>query len=294
MADKRESFMSNTAATESSIKDRVMRFARKLPTSPHIFGRLGMLLSNVNADLEDIVKLAAVDAGLTARVIRMSNSVFFRGDMAVSTLEDAISRVGFREVHKIVGVAMTDQVFQSGLPVYNLSAAQVWENSVVTALAMERLAGLAREDEGVAYTIGLLRSVGKLVLDTMIEIEQPGVTCPDTLTLDLPTWERAWGGITSNEVGSMVMHEWHMSDDVYRGVKNHYHPDEEGGPMSALLHLACWVADQLGKGFKVEFKQWSLSAEVLQRAGLTEEAVQASVAETQEALDALKTRLKTG
>ena len=271
-----------------------MRFARKLPTSPGIFGRLGMLLSNINADLDDIVKLAAVDAGLTARVIRMSNSVFFRGDTSVSTLEDAISRVGFREVHKIVGVAMTDQVFQSGLPVYNLTAAQVWENSIVTALAMERLAGIVGEDEGVAYTIGLLRPVGKLVLDTLLEIEQPGVVCPDTDTLDLPTWERAWAGITSNEVGAMVMEEWHMAESVHHGVKNHYHPDEEGGAMSALLHLSCWVAQELGKGCKAEAKQWSLNDDILQRVGLTADAVQACVVETQEALAALKTRLKTG
>jgi len=271
-----------------------MRFARKLPTSPGIFGRLGMLLSNVNADLEDIVKLAAVDAGLTARVIRMSNSVFFRGDMAVSTLEDAISRVGFREVHKIVGVAMTDQVFQSGLPVYNLSAVQVWENSVITALAMERLAGLVGEEEGVAYTVGLLRPVGKLVLDTLLEIEQPGVVCPDSETLDLPTWERAWAGITSNEVGAMVMEEWRMDGRVFHGIKNHYHPDDEAGQMGALLHVACWMTHQMGKGFKAEAKQWSLSEDVLQRAGLTEPVVQTCIVETQEALVALKMRLKTG
>jgi HD-like signal output (HDOD) protein len=284
----------STTVTDSTIKDRVMRFARKLPTSPGIFGRLGMLLSNMNADLEDIVKLAAVDAGLTARVIRMSNSVFFRGDLAVSTLEDAISRVGFREVHKIVGVAMTDQVFQGGLPVYNLSATQVWENSVVTALAMEVLAGKVGEEEGVAYTIGLLRPVGKLVLDTLLQIEQPGISCPDSETLDLPTWERAWAGITSNEVGAMVMEEWRMSQSVFHGVKNHYNPDDEAGPMGALLHLACWVAQQMGKGFKAETKQWSVSEDVLQRAGLTADAVQACIGQTQEALDALKIRLKTG
>jgi HD-like signal output (HDOD) protein len=284
----------STTATDSTIKDRVMRFARKLPTSPGIFGRLGMLLNNLDADVEDIVKLASVDAGLTSRVIRMSNSVFFRGDMAVSTLEDAISRVGFREVHKIVGVAMTDQVFQSGLPVYNLNAVQVWENSVVTALAMENLAGKSGEEEGVAYTMGLLRPVGKLVLDTLLQIEQPGVTCPDKDTLDLPTWEHAWAGISSNEVGAMVMEEWHMAESVSRGVRNHYRPDDEAGPLGSLLHLACWVTEQMGKGFKAESKQWTLNEDILQRAGINQEAVQACVSETQEALDALRTRLKTG
>jgi HD-like signal output (HDOD) protein len=142
--------------------------------------------------------------------------------------------------------------------------------------------------------MGLLRPVGKLVLDTLLQIEQPGVTCPDKDTLDLPTWERAWAGITSNEVGAMVMEEWRMSESVSRGVRNHYHPDDEAGPMGALLHLACWVTENLGKGFKAESKLWSLNEDILQRAGINQEAVQGCVTTTQEALDALKTRLKTG
>lgn len=278
--------------TDTAIKERVMRLARKLPTAPQIFGRLGMLLSNMDADVDDIVKLASVDAGLTARVIRMSNSVFFRGDTAVSTLEEAIGRVGFREVHKIVGVAMTDQVFQSGLPVYNLTASQMWENSVTTALAMSNLAAVSAEDEGMAYTVGLLRPVGKLILDTLIQIDQPGVACPDTVTLDLPSWERAWAGITSNEVGAMILEEWRMPESMHHSVRGHYKPDDAAGRMGAMLHLACWISRELGKGFKVEDKQWDLSEDVLQRAGINAETVQVCVPKTQETLDELKTQLK--
>lgn len=279
-------------STETSTRDRVLRFARKLPTSPQIFGRLGMLLGDVNADLDDIVKLASVDAGLTARVLRMSNSVFFRGDTAVSTLGEAISRVGFRELHKIVGVAMTDQVFQSGLPVYHLTAQQIWENSIVTALAMERLARLTGEDEGSAYTLGLLRPIGKLVLDMLLEIEQPGITCPESNTLDLPTWERAWAEITSNEISAMILEDWRMPESIHIGVKNHYKPDDASGRMGAILHLACWIANELGNGIQAEAKQWSLGEDILQRAGLTAEAVQACVPEIAEALVTLKSQLK--
>lgn len=280
--------------TDTAIKERVLRLARKLPTSPHIFGRLGMLLSNMDADLEDIVKLASVDAGLTARVIRMSNSVFFRGDTAVSTLEEAIGRVGFREVHKIVGVAMTDQVFQSGLPVYNLTAAQMWENSVVTALAMTKLAAASGEEEGMAYTVGLLRPVGKLILDTLLQIEQPGMQCPQTANFDLPAWEHAWAGITSNDVGAMILEEWRMPESMHHAVRGHYKPDDATGRMGALLHIACWVARELGKGFNAENKQWDLSENVLSRAGISDEAARNCVPETQLALEELKTQLKTG
>lgn len=273
-------------------RENVLRLARKLPTAPSIFGRLGRLLGDENADLADVVKLVSVDAGLTARVIRLSNSVFFRGDEAVRTLEEAINRVGFREMHKMVGVAMTEQVFQSGLPVYNLSAEEMWENSVVTALAMENLARAADEDEGLAYTVGLLRHVGKLVLDTLLEVENPGVTCPDSDTLDLPKWERAWTEITSNEVGAIILEEWKMPEPVYQGVKFHYQPEEAAGKLGALLHVACWIAKELGKGMKAEAKQWDLAESTLERAGVNRETVDSCLTATQESLVELKSRLK--
>jgi HD-like signal output (HDOD) protein len=284
--------MSSLNATGSSTRENVLRLARKLPTAPSIFGRLGRLLNDVNADLSDIVKLVSVDAGLTARVIRLSNSVFFKGEQSVRTLEEAINRVGFREMHKVVGVAMTEQVFQSGLPVYNLTAEEMWENSVVTALAMENLARIACEDEGLAYTVGLLRHVGKLVLDTLLQVENPGVTCPDSDTLDLPKWERAWTEITSNEIGAIILEEWKMPEAVHQGVKYHYQVEEAAGKMGALLHVACWITKELGKGIKAESKQWELTETTLDRAGVTQDMAQSCLTETQESLETLKSRLK--
>jgi HD-like signal output (HDOD) protein len=284
---------SPNASGSSTTRENVLRLARKLPTAPSIFGRLGRLLNDINADLTDIVKLVSVDAALTARVIRLSNSVFFKGEQSVRTLEEAINRVGFREMHKVVGVAMTEQVFQSGLPVYNLTAEEMWENSVVTALAMENLARAACEDESLAYTVGLLRHVGKLVLDTLLEVENPGVTCPDSDTLDLPKWERAWTEFTSNEVGAIILEEWKMPEAVHQGVKYHYQPiEEQAGRIGALLHLACWITKELGKGIKAEAKQWELADATLERAGVTHEMVQSCLTDTQESLAELKNRLK--
>ncbi len=282
----------SSISSETAVRETVLRLARKLPTAPHIFGRLGGLLNNVNSDLEDIVRLVAVDSGLTARAIRLSNSVFFRGENPVKSLDEAINRVGFREMHRIVGVAMSEQVFQSGLPVYHLTAEQMWENSVITALSMERLAKMASEDENGAYTVGLLRNVGKLVLDTLMQVEQSGVTVPEIESFDLTKWERAWAAITSNEAGAMILEEWKMPTAVVLGVRDHYRPTEASGRLGALLHVACWVTQQLGKGIKAETRQWDLSAEVLGLAGVTEQHAQTCVTETHEALQQLKSNLR--
>lgn len=279
-------------SNETTVRESVLRLARKLPTSPHIFGRLGGLLNDLNSDLEGIVKIVAVDSGLTARVIRLSNSVIFRGDEPVRSLDEAVGRVGFREIHRIVGVATSEQIFQGGLPVYNLTAKEVWENSVITALAMERLAHTSGDDESEAYTVGLLRPIGKLVLDMLIQAEHSGITCPDTDTLDLSKWERAWAAITSNEAGAMILEEWKMPESVCLGVRDHYRPVEGVGRTGAMLHIACWITQHLGKGIRAEMKQWEMTPEVLGLAGLTDAALQNCIHETQEALTQLKTRLK--
>jgi HD-like signal output (HDOD) protein len=199
-----------TSEAAETTKNNLLRLARKLPTSSMVFSRLGLLLRDINTELADIVKLVSVDSGLSSRVIRVSNSVMFGGDEPARTLEDAINRIGFRETHRVVGMAMTEQVFQNDLPVYGVTAEELWENSVVTALAMEKLAILTGDDEGMAYTVGLLRTVGKLVLDRLLEIEQPGLTCPESEAFDLPKWEKAWAPMSSNEVGAMILDDWKL------------------------------------------------------------------------------------
>lgn len=279
-------------SNETAARETILRLARKLPTSPHIFGRLGGLLNDMNSDLESIVKVVAVDSGLTARVIRISNSVYFKGDEPVRSLDEAVGRVGFREMHRIVGVATSEQIFQGGLPVYNLTSAELWENSVLTALAMERLARAGGEDESEGYTVGLLRPIGKVVLDMLIQAEHAGITCPESETLDLPKWERAWATITSNEAGAMILEEWKMPEGVFTGVRDHYKPVDGISRIGAMLHVACWITQQLGRGIRAEQRQWEMRPEVLGLAGISETAMQECMSETQEALTQLKTRLR--
>ena len=98
--------------------------------------------------------------------------------------------------------------------------------------------------------------------------------------------------VTSNETGAMILEEWKMPEPMHAGILHHYNHNAEGSRMAALLHVACWMTHQLGKGLKAETRQWELSPEVLDRAGLSEEAVQTCLKETQEALEELKVRLK--
>jgi HD-like signal output (HDOD) protein len=274
--------------SDTLLRDHILRLAQKLPASPQIFTRLSLLLDDVNADLDKIVNLISIDTGLTSRVLRLSNSVFFRGSNAVQSLDEAINRVGFREVHKMVGVAMTEQLFKEGLPAYRMSARQVWENSIATALAMESIAREAGQDEQSAYTIGILRQIGKLVLGKIIEKEQPGAMCPDDL--DILSWERARLNITSHEAAAYILESWKLPRPACQGMRFQHEPEAHpgDGPFGAQFHLAGWVAGMLGVSTKSESTLWELTADRLDLAGVSEEFMQRCADDTRTELDALK------
>lgn len=278
-------------SSDTLLKDHILRLAQKLPASPQIFSRLSLLLNDINADLGKIVNLISIDTGLTARVLKLSNSVFFRGGTAVESLDEAINRIGFREIHKMIGLAMTESLFKAGLPAYRMNAREVWESSLATALAMEMIARESGHDEHSAYTLGILRQTGKLVLGRIIEKEQPGAICPDDI--DILTWERARLNITSHEAAAFILESWKLPSSSCVAMRFHHEPEvhSQVGAIGAQLHLAGWVVGAIGVTTKSESVLWEPSQERLDLAGVTESFLQTCVDETRTELDALKRQL---
>jgi len=186
---------------------------------------------------------------------------------------------------------MTEQAFKDGLPAYHLNAKEVFENSVATALSMEIIARQAGEDEHEAYTVGLLRQIGKLVLGRILEKEHPGTMSP--VSGDIVAWERAEFNITSHEATALVLDAWKLPPTVCMGIRHHHQPEvhAKDGPIGALLHLACWVAQAMDKGLKSESSIWELTQPRLAMAGVTEEFVRESVQQTETAFNDLREQL---
>jgi HD-like signal output (HDOD) protein len=273
------------------LKEHILRLAQKLPTSPQIFSRLSVLLNDVNADLDKIVNLISIDTGLTARVLRVSNSVLFRGATPVQSLDEAVNRVGFREIHRMVGMAMTEQLFANGLPAYRMTGRQVWENSVGTALAMEMIAAEAGRETEPAFTLGILRQVGKLVLGRILEKEQPGAVCPEDV--DVLSWERARLNITNHEAAGYIFEQWKLPRELVSAIRSQHEPEvpDNAGPEGAQLHLAGWVVGSLGLSPKSEAMLWEMTPDRLDLAQVSESFMQSCIDTVQTELDALKTQV---
>lgn len=266
----------------------ILLAAQRLPSAPRTFGALESILRDPDVAIDAVVDVVRVDTSLAARVIRVANSAVFRRGAPATTLDEAIGRIGLREIHRLVGAAVAEHLFAVGLPLYRIGGDELWVNAVSSALAAELLAGMAGHDTRQAYTIGILRSAGRMLLQRLSnEAALPPTAGAKPNAAATRAWELEIFGMTADEGGARLLKLWDFPPATTEALRYAHRPESDpaGRPGAALLHLAAWVTDTLGKGLTVEAEQWSLRETVLKQAGIDEERVLSVVPDTREALN---------
>lgn len=273
-------------------QQKLQQIAQQLPASPQVLAQLNELLVDVNSGLEEIAGLLRRDAALAARIIRISNSVVYGSAGGIASIEEAVNRVGFSEVYRLTGLAAAAQIIDRNLSFYGLTAEQLRNNTLVVAFAMDSLSTATGIDARVGYTAGLMRLVGKLVLDHYAKsAATPQAHYSQSGLGGLLEWELALFGCTNAEVGATVMTGWQFPAAIAEPMRQHYLTQKPTGAharTACLLNIACGVATELGYGLPGEEKYWEATPEKLQLAGLLDHHVRQSAIDASVGFEAIK------
>jgi HD-like signal output (HDOD) protein len=253
--------------------DRIIALGTRLAPAAATLGRLRGLLADPNTDLEEIIALIRLDPALTFNVVRMSSSVLFGARERSDSLEAAVGRVGYTDIYRLVGLAASRELCQGDLPTYRLSAARLWENSVATAAAAEVLALPAGGDAGLSYSTGLLRNLGRVIIDG----SATGKVYPGEAEWPLVAeWEKAEFGMTAAEVTVKLLEHWHFPADLIDAVRGHHDPlaSANSNVGACVLNLACGVTARFGLDLPGETGHWLRTDAKLTMAGVTDETLE--------------------
>ena len=238
-------------------REALLHVVKNLPAAPRNLAQLGHMLLDPKSVLSDVIDLLKHDTGLTARVIRVSNSAVYGGGTRAGCLEEALMRVGFNEVYRLVGLAAVAQISDDSLRNYGVSGTRFRENSLFIAFLMEVLAPQFDVDPRTAYTAGLLRSTGKIAIDRLA----PGPNYVRSYSAagkgrPIDEWEHELVGIDNCMAASMVLEEWKFPVTTVKTIRDHYRPGPESMPMAFLLNLSCGLAEQAGYPLPAEQTFW--------------------------------------
>ena len=259
--------------------DLIAKVKNLAPVSHAALNLVG-LLDKPSISNEDIVNVLKFDNVLTAKLLRACNSPFFGLEEPVSSVDQAVLILGHQQIlHITLSIAFSGTM-ATPLPGYAAEAKELWQHSLVTALAAENVArsGTTIEVDGsVAFTAGLLHDIGKVVMNVVLttdfqaavrsRITQDGLSRTDA--------EREVIGADHAEVGKCLLQSWRLPEDILEAVEHHHNPVSKPHPkLSSLVHTANCLAHLIGSNLGWESFAISANADAMEALGINQERME--------------------
>ncbi|MDX2110721.1 MAG: HDOD domain-containing protein [Verrucomicrobiota bacterium] len=237
-----------TIPTLQSVCDK----AASLPCSPVLIPRLSKTLADLNSSADDIVGIIRMDTGLASGLLRLANSAYYGGGQ-VDTLEDAVMRLGAREIFKMANSMLAVRWFTQPIEGYGWEVGDYCRFSLMLAIASEQLAIKSRLVEPEqAYTAGLMQDIGKLAVAYSCLPWFPDIRAHQTATgIPWAAAETAILGFNHADTGTRLLSAWHFPDALIQTVTFSHHPasaPEAVQPLLAVLHAGRVLATSIGSG----------------------------------------------
>ncbi len=218
---------------------------------PQVALKIIRMIDNDSFSFRDIAKEILQDQVLSARILKLCNSVWVHSALRVNSVEKALLRIGEKSLFPIaLAVSMENFITYTNYG-YSLCKGGLFNHSVYTANVSRKMAeitGKAAAD--LAYTAGLLHDIGKVVLDQYMNRAYPLFyrTLRQT-DGDLKAAEKQFFGISHTDAGHRLAQQWDLPDSISQAILNHHCP-EAAASHRDLVHLV-HIADYTGYRFMV-------------------------------------------
>lgn len=216
------------------------------------------------AEARDFVEVIESDEALSARVIKIANSVFFDRGNPSKTIEESVTKIGINELRSLLSATTLSEIFPSNQP----ARGQAWANDIATALISRTLAQrVFPGKEDTAFLGGLMHDIGKLLLiqrapdeyRRVIEaVEKNGDYFFKAEELLFP--------FDHTQVGQLIGEKWNFSRDLISIIRDHHapwpdSPSPEKITFAYLIKAADLFAHALGFGHPTGFNRLQRRAE---------------------------------
>jgi putative nucleotidyltransferase with HDIG domain len=226
--------------------DDVVKHIRDLPSLSAVVVELLSTMEQDEIDVHALGAKIALDQSLTAKTLRLANSSFYGMPSRVTTIQQAISVLGFHSIRTLVTACAVTGSFPDGAGgSFNFKA--FWRHSVASAVCAKLLAQRLKINPDTAFTAGLLHDIGALVLATrfppMYEEMLNYRREHDCYVVEA---ERAVFGLDHATVGSALAAYWKFPKAMQSAVAEHHEPEAGSGvSLGLVIHVANTLAHAL-------------------------------------------------
>ena len=198
--------------------------SKTLPSVPVVAANILALCKDPDVDFAKLGEMASADPALVAKLLRMANSAFFASSHKVFSVNAAVVRMGLKVTRiAVLGFSLETEISRKVPEEFKID--RFWRHSLTTASAARVIAETvcpAQRDE--CFSAGILQDIGMVALQCALPQEYSKVLAEHRLhpTVEIHELERRLLGVTHTEVGSRLLQQWNLPEEVYAPVRYHH------------------------------------------------------------------------
>lgn len=223
--------MSTENALLTILVEKIQSDSLVLPTLPEIAIRIRETADDPDVNLLAMADVIAQDPALSARMVKVANSAFMGRSVKVETLNQAVTRIGLRQIKNIATAIAMEQLFVSKNELVKDYMQNTWQKTVnVACVAMATMQSYLQENKHSSLNIdtltlvALVHTIGVLPILTEAERHEEVFANPSFLEAAIKRM--------AGKLGGAIMRSWEFTGEFIEVAENWndltYQNDEVG------------------------------------------------------------------
>lgn len=259
--------------------DEILKDVNRLPAISTVVSKVLQMVQDPDVNIQALADEISKDPAITASVIKISNSAYYRAAKPIRTVPEALMTLGTKVVKEIILLTAAKGILAKDLPGYQIEADQLWLQSLLVAelssrIALHKKLNVPRD---LVFTAGLLCNVGKLVLSQffqpmLFKIKKELETSEEPF----PVVEKKHLGYTHMEISSILLKQWNFPEELIDVVAHYTNPEEShvNPLLVSIVHIASTVCVVSGVGIDIGGISIPLTKFALDKTGITDADIQ--------------------
>ncbi|MBI3874948.1 MAG: HDOD domain-containing protein [Verrucomicrobia bacterium] len=224
----------------------------RLPSLGTINSALRDLLEADQSYTTQIAEVIRRDPSLTARLLRLVNSVYYGLNSKVRTLEEAVFYLGVRQIRQLAMVTPIIEDFQKLAGTALFPWREFWQHCIGTAILTREVTGpIQPPNDDADYVAGLTHDVGKIAMAAAFPEHFNEIYVQNSEgTGDLLALEKTVLGMDHAELGALYLSQQKLPEIVVETARLHHRPERADARCQPIV-AAVQIADLLARHARI-------------------------------------------
>lgn len=245
--------MSTENALLTILVEKIQTDSLVLPTLPEIAIKIREAADDPEANLVAMAEVIAQDPALSARMVKVANSAFMGRSVKVETLNQAVTRIGLRQIKNIATAIAMEQLFVSKNALVREYMDKSWQKTVnVASVAMAVMKFWQAQNKHESLNldtltlVALVHSIGILPILTEAERHEEVFANPSFLEAAIKKM--------AGKLGGAIMRSWEFTGEFIEVAENWNKLDYQTAEVSYLdfVRVGAIVNQVIGKNHDVK------------------------------------------